>query len=200
MQFALAPQASACNGDKVLFEEDFTVHDHSWGDPEPRQLEIYGAMATARPKPDSSYWQWNSGFAFLDADICLTVTLIETTDPTKSDAGLLFWVRDNSNFFVLTIASNGHYKVGRYRNGAWVDPPPVPWTQSDAIKQGPNAPNRVDLTLKGQSATIAINDKDVASVQADVPAKASFIGLYAASGPGKPSTWQLTDLKVTNVK
>ena len=200
VQCGLATQAAACKGDKVLFEDDFSLHDHSWGAPEPRFLELYGGKATARPKPDSSYWQWNSGFAFLDADICLTVTLIETTDPAKSDAGLMFWIMDNDNFFVFRIASNGKYQVIRQVGGQWAQPV-IPWTDSDAIKKGPNQPNTLRLTLKGGSIAVAINDKDLGRFQAQPPPKrAGFIGLYATSGPDKPSIWRLTNLKVTNVK
>jgi len=50
-------------------------------------------------------------------DICLTVTSIDTSDPAKSQAGLLFWVKDNQNFFVLIITADGHYRISRQIGG-----------------------------------------------------------------------------------
>ena len=38
-------------------------------------------------------------------------------DPTASYAGLLFWVKDNSNYYQAVIAPNGYFTVARVVDG-----------------------------------------------------------------------------------
>jgi hypothetical protein len=198
VQLGLATQALACKGDKVLFEDDFTTHDPTWGTSE-EQFQIKNGKATLRPPVANGLWHWNTAFAFENVDICVTVTPLDVGDPTQTDAGLLFWVQDNDNFFVLLIAANGKYAIARKLRGNWVADP-LFWTETDAMKRGVNQPNTVRLTLKGQSIAVAFNDKEVSRLRAQAPEGPSYIGLYAESGPDKPSIWQFGNLKVTNVK
>lgn len=198
VQWASATRADACNGDKTLFQDDFSVHDATWGVPS-ADFEMKDGKAVLKPAPAMSRWQLQTGFAFGDADICLTVTLLETSDPTRSSAGVAFWAKDARNLYVLSIAPNGFYQVSRLIAGNWA-PEVISWTPSDAIKQGPNQPNNLRVTLKGQSVAVMINDKDLVRFRAQPPETQSNVGLYAVSGPAKADAWQFTDLKVTNVK
>jgi hypothetical protein len=196
----LAGQAAACMGEKVLFQETFSAPDPVvWGS-FPAHFEMKDGKVTVRPPAQSETFQFESGFAFEDADICLTVTLLETTDPSNSFGGLLFWVKDKANFYVLNVASIGYYQVRRKLAGQWAVPDLIGWTETKAVKQGPNQPNTLRVTLKGQSVAIAINNNDVTRFRAQPPEAPSFVGLYAASAAAKPDAWQFSNLKVTNVK
>jgi hypothetical protein len=197
VQLGLATHAFACKGDKVLFEEDFTAYDPSWGTPDD-QFDIKDGKATLKPHAEAAWWHWNPAFAFEDADICVTIVQLDAGDPNMTDAGIMFWVKDNDNFFLLTIAANGKYQISRKIHGEWLYP--LSWTQTDALKQGPNEPNTLRLTLKGQSIAIAINDKEVTRLRAQPPERPSSIGLFAESRSDTPIIWQFTSLKVTNVK
>lgn len=196
VQFGPSMQAYACKGDKVLFEDDFTTPDPSWTGP--KTFEVKGGKATLKAEPDKAVHYYYPGFAFEDADICVTITSTETTDPSKTAAGLIFWVKDYDNLFVVHLAPNGFYSSSRKIRGQWTTL--IPNTKSDAIKQGNNQANVLRVTLKGQQVTITINDKEIIRVRGQSPEGPSFVGLYAASGPDKPDVWQFTNLKVTNVK
>ena len=194
-----ADPALACNGDRLLFDDDFTTHDLIlWGKPD-KSFEIKSGRAQFRPEPNHLWWSWNTIFAFDDADICVTITLIETTDPTRSYGGLMFWVKDNDNFYSLDIASNGYFQVRRKLAGKWT-PGVLPWTQTDALKRGPNQPNKVRVSVKSQTVAVQINDTEVARFRAQPPDQPSFIGLLAASAAAKADTWNFSDLKVTDAK
>jgi hypothetical protein len=197
-QWGFAGQAAACEGDKILFQEKFTSRDPIWGRPSDR-VKIGDGKAIIRPAVNMSQWQLESGFAFEDADICVTVTLLETADPARGAGGLIFWAKDNSNYYVLNIASNGYYQVNRFMSGRWA-PDVIPWTESDVIKKGPNQPNVLRVTLRGQMVTVGINGKEITRFRAQAPEGPSLTGIFAASAPEKPDAWQFTDLKVTNVK
>ena len=117
---SLAPiPASACRGEKVLFEDDFSFHDRSWGTAS-EAFEIKDGKATFKPKPNQVFWSWNPAFAFDDADVCVELTLVQSTDELRSGAGIMFWIKDNANYFTFIIASNGYYMVRRQVGGAWL--------------------------------------------------------------------------------
>ncbi len=191
----MAP-AEACNGSKILFDDDFSMHDPSWG-ALTEQFEIKGGKATVKPPPNRAQVQLNTGFAFEEADICVTVTAIEVADPKAAHAGLIFWAKDYDNYYVFQIASNGLYNVARRLGGKWVST--IARSESDAIKQGPNQSNALRLTFKGQTVVLAINGKEVTRFRAQAPDGPSFIGVYAESQSVSADNWQFTNLKVTNV-
>jgi hypothetical protein len=187
----------ACQGDKVLLAEDFSSADASWG-AQNENFAIKGGAASIKADSQRGYKALDNAFLFDDADICVTVTAVDIGKPEASAGGLVFWAQDYRNAYFLLLATNGYYKIGRLIDGAWVNPP-LDWTQTDAIVQGVDKPNKVRLTVKGQELAVEINGKPGATLRAQSPAAASLIGLYAESAD-KVDTWKFNDLKVTNVK
>jgi hypothetical protein len=195
--FAGTGHTLACNGDKVLFDEDFSFADSSWGDLD-KYLSIKDGSATIKADSQHGYKALNNAFLFEDADVCVTVTAVEISKPEESAGGLLFWAKDLRNLYYFLIAPNGYFKIARQVNGSAVNPP-YDWTQSDAVIQGVNQPNKLRLTIKGQTIAVEINSKPVARLRAQSPGSSSLIGLYGESSD-KTDTWKYNDLKVTNVK
>jgi hypothetical protein len=189
--------ARACDGDKVLLNDNFSFADASWGD-QSSNFTIKDGSAVIKADTQRGYKALNNAFLFDDADICLTVSAIEIARPEQSAAGLAFWAKDYRNAYFLLLATNGYFKIGRLVNAAWVSPP-VDWTPSDAIVQGANKPNTLRLTIKGQTLGVEINGKPGTKLLAQSPGASSLIGLYAES-PDKVDVWKFNDLKVTNVK
>jgi hypothetical protein len=189
--------ALACSGDKVLLAEDFSFPDAAWGEGD-KNFAIKDGAVTIRADLQKGYKTLNNAFLFEDADICVTVTAVEVSKPEDSAAGLAFWAKDFKNAHFLLLASNGYVKVGRLVNGSWVNPP-FDWSQSDAVRQGVNQPNRLRLTIKGQSLAIEVNGKSIVRLQGQSPGAPALIGLYGESSD-KIDTWKFDDLKVTNVK
>jgi hypothetical protein len=192
-----AGHARACDGDKVLLNADFSFADASWGD-QSNNFAIKDGSAVIKADSQHGYKALDNAFLFDDADICLTVTALEISRPEESAAGLAFWAQDYRNAYFLLLASSGYFKIGRLVNAGWVNPP-LDWMQSDAIAPGVNKPNKLRLTIKGQTLTVEINGKPGTKLRAQAPAAPSLIGLYAESGD-KADAWKFNDLKVTNVK
>jgi hypothetical protein len=187
----------ACQGDKVLLAEDFRSADASWG-AQTDNFAIKDGAAVIKADSQRGYKALDNAFLFDDADVCVTVTALDIGKPEASAGGLVFWAQDYRNAYFLLLATNGHYKIGRLMEGAWVNAP-LDWTQSDAIVQGVNKPNTLRLTIKGQSLAVEINGKPGVVLRAQSPETSSLIGLYAESAD-KVDTWKFNDLKVTNVK
>ena len=191
--------AQACTGDKILFEEKFEFADPSWGT-QSDAFKIVDGKAILRAPQNTVQLQLNAAFVFDNADICITVLLTEqTSDPTNSPGGLMFWVMDNQNFLVLIRSSNGYFRVARKIAGQWVADP-IGWATTGALKQGPNQPNKVGLRLEGQTVTFEINDKQVIKFRGQAPGRPSSIGLSSGSAPTSADPWAFSDLKVTNLK
>ena len=195
--FPGAGRGLACEGDRVLFAEDFAAADASWGE-QSGKFAIKDGAAVVKADSQHGYKALNNAFLFDDADICLTATALEIGKPEDSAGGLVFWAQDYRNAYFLLLATNGYFKIGRLVNDAWVNPP-LDWTASDAIAQGVGKPNTLRLTIKGQALAVAINGKPVTMLRAQSPIAPSLIGLYTESGE-KVDAWKFNNLKVTTVK
>lgn len=194
-----ASPAVACTGQSVHLSGDFQTGDAGWG-PQDAQFQPKGAEAVFTPQVGTQTARWNAGTTLTDLDACVTVALPETTaDATRSYAGLLFWVTDKDNFYEAVVSPNGMFTVARKMRGRIAPTAPVMWTQTAALKLGPNTKNTLRVTIEGQTVAVRINDTEVARFRGQSPDAASRIGLVASSAPGATDTWRMTDFKVTNV-
>lgn len=193
-----AASASSCADGKVLFEDGFTSHDPTWG-PKDARLTIASGEAVLNPMPGTSTFRWNRVFVFDDVDACATIRLAKnTTDPTLSYAGLMFWVEDNRNYYQAVIAPNGYFTVARVVDGKVAPERPVDWTKLDAVKTGAKEKNTLRVTSKGGQIEISINGKQVASFKGEPPRGPSYIGMLAASAPSRQGdSWSISDFRVT---
>lgn len=191
--------AFACKGNKVLFDEDFQTADAGWGNVD-KNFAINNGSGSIIADSDRFYFTFNTAFLFKDADACATVSLgAQSSEADKSYGGLMFWVVDNRTFHVLVTTSDGYFAVLRMVDDSWVTRP-VNWTKTDALKTGPNQPNRIRVRAVGQSLRIEINDTKVAEVRAQAPDRATAIGMFGKSAPKSMDPWVFKDLKVTNIQ
>jgi hypothetical protein len=197
---AVASPAVACTGQSVQLAGDFQTGEKGWGEADV-QFQPKGPEVALTPQPATQTARWNAGTTLSDLDACVTVAMPEkSTDASRSYAGLLFWVTDKDNFYEAVVSPNAMFTVARKMRGRILPAAPVAWTQTRALKQGPNEKNMLRVTLEGPSAVLRINDTEVARFRGQAPEQPSHIGLVAASAPGSaPDTWRMTDYKVTEV-
>ena len=123
-----------CGTGKALLEDTFTVHDPAWG-PKDDRLAIAAGEAVLSPAPGTRTLRWNRAFVFDDVDACATTQLTSyTSDPITSYAGLMFWVKDDRNFYQAVITESGHFTVARVVDGKVQQKRPVAWTDLDVAK------------------------------------------------------------------
>jgi hypothetical protein len=195
---AITAAPSDCGTGKVLFDDGFAAHDSSWGSKD-GQFAIAGGAAVFTPTPGTPAMRWNRAFVFGDLDACAKVELSKTTtDPTKSYAGLLFWVQDSRNYYQAVIAPNGYFTVARIVDGKVVAKRPFDWKKLDNIKTGAQQKYSLRVTAKGSVVQVAVNGKQVASFTGETPLAPSYLGIMAASADSKKGDrWSVSDLKVT---
>ena len=111
---------------------------------------------------------------------------------TDEFAGLSFWgtiVHDQQQFYFFMVKPDGTFAVFFAGDGGYqrvVEP-----RRHSAVRLGANAPNVLRIVTKGASATLYINDKQVAVIntnRADVPWAAGL----NAEGSAKPQPWIFT--------
>jgi hypothetical protein len=193
-----AVQAEAgCAEGKVLFADDFKSHDPTWG-PKDARLAIAAGEAVFTPVPGTRTFRWNRAFVFGDVDACATLRLANaTSDPTASYAGLIFWVKDDRNYYQAVLAPSGYFTVARVADGKVEAQRPVDWKKLDVAKTGAKEKNTLRVTSKGSEVQVSVNGKQVARFKGEAPAQPSYIGMLAASAPGRKSdTWSIADFKV----
>lgn len=188
---------TGCGNGKVLFEDAFTSHDPAWG-PKDGRLAIASGEAMLSPAPGTQTLRWNRAFVFDDVDVCATARLTSyTSDPITSYAGLMFWVKDDRNFYQAVIAESGHFTVARVVDGKVQQKRPVAWTDLEVAKTKAKEKNTLRVATKGDRVVVSVNGKQVAKFSGDPPRGPSYVGMLAASSPGKTGdTWSITDFKV----
>jgi glucose/mannose transport system substrate-binding protein len=186
----LHPLGSVLGGD-ILYEDDFTNLDPSWGTPGDI-LSVKDGKLILKPALNTTQSVLNQSNVFDDADIQLEVTLAEG-DPVVS-GGLIFWAKDYTNFYCLGIDANGSYKISHFVTDRWLTP--VGWTESDAVKKGAGQANKLRVVTKGRQATAFINDQQVITINGQPPQGGGCVGVSGGSAQELQNTWQFASLRV----
>jgi glucose/mannose transport system substrate-binding protein len=186
----LHPALSALGGD-VLYEDDFTNLDPSWGTPGDI-LSVKDGKLILKPALNTTQSVLNQSNVFDDADIEVEVTL-SSGDPIVA-GGLVFWAKDYSNFYCLCVDGKGSFKISHFVTDRWLTP--VGWTESNAINKGVAQANKLRVVTKGRQATAFINDKQVITINGQPPQGGGCVGVSGGSAQDSQNTWQFANLRV----
>jgi hypothetical protein len=97
---SLAPFGEV-SGAEVLYEDNFTNLDPSWGTPG-EILSVREGKLVLKPALNTTQSVLNQANVFDDADVELQITL-SNGDPGVP-GGLVFWAKDYSNFYCFCMA------------------------------------------------------------------------------------------------
>jgi glucose/mannose transport system substrate-binding protein len=176
---------------EVLYQDNFTNLDPSWGIPGER-LSVQDGKLTLKPAPDTTQSILNQANVFDDADISVEVIL--PAGDSSVPGGLIFWAKDHSNFYCLCIDAAGYFKISRYVTDRWLQP--VGWSENEAIIKGIGQVNKLRMVTKGRQATAYINDKQVTIFNGQPPPGGGCIGVSGGSPGNAQNTWQFRNLQV----
>ena len=109
----------------------------------------------------------------------------------------MFWVKDDLNFYQAVITESGHFTVARVVDGKVQQKRRVAWTGLDVAKPRSKDKNTLRVATKGDRVVVSVNGRKVAKFIGDRPKDGSYVGVLAASSPGKTGdTWSITGFKV----
>ena len=186
----LHPVLNAFAGD-ILYEDDFTNLDPSWGTPGDI-LSVKDGKLVLKPALNTTQSVLNQSNVFDDADIEVEVTF-SSGDPIVA-GGLIFWAKDYTNFYCLCIDAQGSFKISHFVTDRWLNP--VGWTESEAINKGIGQVNKLRVVTKGRQATAFINDKQVIVINGQPPQGGGCVGISGGSAQDSQNTWQFANLRV----
>jgi glucose/mannose transport system substrate-binding protein len=188
--FVWAPVRAAYGGD-ILYEDDFTNLDPSWGTAGDI-LSVKDGKLVLKPALNTTQSVLNQSNVFEDADIELQITL-SSGDPIVP-GGLIFWAKDYSNFYCFSIDANGSFKISHFVTDRWLTP--VGWTASDAINKGVGQANKLRVVTKGRQVIAYINDKEVITINGQPPQGGGCVGISGGSAEDSQNTWEFASLRV----
>jgi tetratricopeptide (TPR) repeat protein len=183
-------------GSQVLYEDNFTTLDPAWGAPNPN-LSVKDGKLILQPEVDKRYTAINQANSFEDIDFHIKVSLAKSGDPSYG-GGLIFWAKDNMNYYTLSVSGNGWFRVERRVNGHELAP--VAWRENAAVKKGLGEWNQLRVVTKGSQAAAYINDTEVMAFNGQPPQDDSFIGVFGDSPKNSQNVWEFSDLKINKLE
>jgi glucose/mannose transport system substrate-binding protein len=179
------------SGAEVLYEDDFTNLDPSWGTPG-EILSVREGKLVLKPALNTTQSVLNQSNVFDDADVELQITL-SNGDPGVP-GGLVFWAKDYSNFYCFCIDANGSFKISHFVIDRWLNP--VGWTESDSINKGVSQTNKLRVVTRGRQASAYINGKEVITITGQPPQGGGCVGISGGSAQDSQNTWEFARLRV----
>lgn len=186
-------EVNAADEVEPQFEDNFESLDPSWG--EGKGYGVKDGKFFIELQPQKYQSVLNEANVFNEIDATVLVTTNQLDDPTKGDAGLVFWGQDNDNFHALMVTIDGRFCVERLSGGkrwSW----PVDWKPADAIKKGIGETNELRVVTKEHNVTVYINGTQVATFKGQHPDGPSMVGMMAESWSKEPTRYEFAQLKV----
>lgn len=180
----------------ILFSDDFATLDPAWGEPS-EQRRVEGNKMIIVPEVDLAYTDLYEGNVFGDADIRVKVS--QSSGQADRPGGLVFWGVDYNAYYIAELTIDGNVSVVRkIAKGRWLYP--VVLKAQHAVKRGLNQENEIRVVTKGNTATVYINEEQVATLKGSPPEGGGMVGMYAESGATEPYGWKFSNFSVRTSK
>jgi hypothetical protein len=179
--------ASACEGKNELLRDKFTTPEPGWGDLQGEGASIEaGHLVLGVPPEYKGAGSWanrllNQSDVFEDMSVC---AIFKVANPNPSPAadntifGLVFWARDVNAYYTFNVSTIGSYSLARKIGTGRTMIYPISWTSSSDIKKGLNQSVELQVTVKGNVATLFVDGKKVGEVKGQVPNGGGLVGIY----------------------
>jgi len=188
------PEASACEGSEVIFEDKFIDDAGGWAISQ--DVEVKDGSFVFKLPPDAMQSDLNVTYMVNDADICSEMVWPNGGSAILG-AGLLFWGEDNRNYLQFGVLNNGKFWIARRLDGKWHTI--VENVDSTAIKVKPGESNTLRVKASGDAATFLINGTKVRDLRGQAPKGGWRFGLSGDNfDKDKNARLAFKSVKVTN--
>jgi hypothetical protein len=187
-------QASACQGNEVVYQERFESGGSSWGSHPWMKFERGKLIVT--PDAGTTLAVHSPSGSLEDYDVCVDVVQ-RVGEDTGGYASLLFWSRDAANYYTFDVSIFGHIRISRLQNNSWLVP--VPWKQTRSVSPGSSV-NTLRVRTLGNRITVFVNGVEAASLQAQRPSGGSLVGVMALSPGASRGVFEFDNFTVTRTK
>ncbi len=166
-------------GQTILFQDDFSDPDSGW--------DVYSDEDVAIGYKDGGYsisankanWCfWSTIYRKL-SDITIDVDAQKIAGSDGDEYGLMCRYKDEDNFYVYTITSNGYYAAGKFIDGEWSVLGAQEWEFNDVIRTGAGV-NHIKLTCAYNDFTLEVNGSVLVNLT-DPDIRAGDVGVYVCA-------------------
>ena len=192
----MAPaMALACEGGKVLMEDNFNKLNRAWGVAIDPKIERIDGEGLSTDYPSGTVKRAISQWGFFDnAVACASYKVTyNCTDADRCETqpyvGLIVWGVDLENYYAFEVAPLvGIYTVQRLQNNKWLTP--VNWTSLPGGKKFKAGEQfEISAVMTGNTVTFKVDDRPVAEFEAIAPEGGSLVGFeLAAAQTGRSKT------------
>ncbi len=196
---AIAP-ALACEGDNVLFQDNFATTDAGWAFYDKDTTKIGNGSLKLRPEPGRRAFIVYRADLYERADVCVDVAGGDGSTVPAGSAGLIFAWEDYAGFYYFWVSPrNGTAGVERWSDTAhkWLEP--VPARKVDNIKSALGQKNRLRVASSGAHAAAYLNQQLVVEFNIKEPEIGGFIGLEAVRLDDDPAEWTFENFRITDL-
>jgi hypothetical protein len=188
--------AFACMGPTVIYADNFQAENPAWtAIPGSLAIESGQAKLTAPPGVVSTAVFEGS---FMDsADACVDIAGPTVPDPGTVEGGILFGFNDEADYYAFVAFEDGRAAIFRLQNDQWLTP--VAPRPAPALRTGPNSTNTIRISWKGSTASAYINTQPFVSFNIPQTFQNTKFGLFTGNDADNATTFQFSNLKVTNV-
>jgi len=175
--FLPATPAFGCEGKRILFEDNFTDASGGWFTDS--RVRIANSSFIIKAPVDGAYTTLNAGYPVKgDADICVEVGWPQN-EISNASAGVAFWAEDYTNYFLFLIRGAGSFGVFRKSNGKWFTISSS--TPVAAVKAAVNATNVLRVRVKGDLASLFVNNAQMRDLRGSAPQAGWLFGMLVES-------------------
>ena len=179
--------AFACEGGKVLMDDNFTKMSPAWGVALDEKNETIGANGLSVDYPPGSVKRALSQWGYFEnAVTCATFAVTyRCPDPAKCETqpyvGLVVWGVDLANYYTFEVAPLvGIYSVQRLQNNKWLTP--VAWTKLPSGKRYLNGDKfELSAVMRGNQVSFKLNDQTVVEFEVMAPEGGALVGFELAA-------------------
>lgn len=187
-----APGLGAAQGQKVLFEDDFTTLDPGWGLPGDFMRTEQNRLVLT-PEDSQCRTRLYQGDVFEDFDYQVKIRMAKKVGPMAL-SGVVFWAKDYDNHYDFVVNQAGQFAITRHTGKRTLTL--QSWTDSPAIKKEAGETNLFRVVAKGNQATLFVNGTQVYAFKGFPPPEGSLIGFIGCSSQGSRNVFEISELKV----
>ena len=191
----------ACQSKTFIIDEPFKTPDAGWDAPD-KFLSYGPSGASIVSDPGKGYFSLNKNYTSDGVDLCSTfawpASLDKIEDKKPVNAGVLFWAKDNNNYYVAVMNAAGSVYVSRMIAGKWSRINTKDFNDPKVVRLSASDKNEVEVQITGSHAAIRLNGQPVFEVNGQPPSGGGYVGITAGMGdPALPivfSAFQLAAL------
>ena len=175
--------ASACEGKSFILDETFKSPDSGWDAPD-ANLTYGPSGASITSDPNASYFTLNRNYTSDGSDICATVVWPAEVDKITEGKGhlsgaIIFWAKDNSNFYIAKVGILGDVSVIRKIAGNWSLVSSKLGNELNLVRSSASNNNEIEVQITGTHASVRVNGKPVLEINGQPPSGSGYVGVYA---------------------